>query len=58
MIEPCTNDLNCGMQSAWLLAATVTLSVTGLDPLCDLSVLVTLQAASSHTQTEDLSTYR
>ena len=31
--------------------ATITLSVMGFDPLqCDLSVLVTLQAASLHTQ--------
>ena len=37
-----------------LLGLAITLGVTGFGPLqCDLSVLVSLQAASSHTQTED-----
>ena len=47
----------CG---SWLLElATVTLSMSGFGPLqYDLSVLVSLQAASSHTQTDGWSTYR
>ena len=37
-----------------LLGLAITLGITGFGPLlCDLSVLVSLQAASSHTQTED-----
>ena len=66
MNKPCTNDLNCGMQYAYCSApvyilelAAVTLGISGLGPLqYDLSVLISLQAASSHAQTEDYSTYR
>jgi len=39
--------------------AAVTLGISGLGPLqYDLSVLISLQAASSHAQTEDSNTYR
>ena len=60
MVQPCKNDLNCDVHAAmhlctWLLAfGAITLGVTGFGPLqCDLSVLVSEQAASSHTHTED-----
>ena len=47
------------VRGSLLLGLAITLGVTGFGPLqCDLSVLVSLQAASSHTQTEDSSTYR
>ena len=45
--------------SLLLELAAVTLRISGLGPLqYDLSVLVSLQAASSHAQTEGSSTYR
>ena len=44
---------------SWLLGLAITLGVTVFGPLqCDLSMLVSLQAPPSHTQTEDSSTYR
>ena len=61
MVQPCTNDLNCDVHAAmhlciWLLAfeACYYPRRHGFGPLqCDLSVLVSVQAASSHTQTEE-----
>ena len=47
------------VRGSLLLGLAIAPGVTGFGPLqCDLSVLVSLQAAAAHTQTEDSSTYR
>jgi len=49
----------CNAPMYILELAAVTLGISGLGPLqYDLSVLISLQAASSHAQTEDSGTYR
>ena len=60
MVQPCINDLNHDVHAAmhlctWLLAFGACYYPTSSQGLaqCDLSVLVSVQAASSHTQTED-----